>query len=152
MLKATTHTNISAKGAFKATKQPATKQQGRNGSPSKLYSKTRSLKPRPPKEARESRRVQPCEITVAGLTGSDAEEESDSPTAHGGARKCSGCLKVWYCSRNCQGWHWEQGHDEECRVPGVCSICSGVGQASRRTKQLRVARSCTKCAMQGPAT
>ena len=27
---------------------------------------------------------------------------------------CSGCLKVWYCSRRCQKIKWKQGHREQC--------------------------------------
>jgi len=32
-----------------------------------------------------------------------------------GRKKCSGCLKERYCSRECQVLHWNTGHRKECR-------------------------------------
>jgi len=31
-----------------------------------------------------------------------------------GADRCSRCKKVWYCNRDCQKLHWNNGHKQEC--------------------------------------
>ena len=39
-----------------------------------------------------------------------------------GARKCEGCFRTQYCSKQCQQTHWRNGgHKEECKLPTFSS-------------------------------
>jgi hypothetical protein len=45
----------------------------------------------------------------------EARTHCTTPDCDGiGAKKCAGCLKVYYCTRECQVTHW-QAHKAECR-------------------------------------
>ncbi|CAG5125112.1 unnamed protein product [Candidula unifasciata] len=39
-------------------------------------------------------------------------------------RKCSACLMVRYCSRQCQEKHWEAGHNIQCKL--ICGLGKSV--------------------------
>jgi hypothetical protein len=53
--------------------------------------------------------------SVAQTEYLDARTHCAMPDRSGtGAKKCAGCLKVYYCKRECQLAHWS-AHKAECR-------------------------------------
>jgi MYND finger len=56
-------------------------------------------------------------------------------------QKCSGCLAVFYCSRNCQVADWKSGHKSECKPFEVRALRCKFTSAYSHLDSFQVKRS-----------
>merc|ERR1712228_1020240 len=47
-------------------------------------------------------------------------------------RSCKGCMKVFYCSKKCQKYHWQSGHKMECDMIWISRESSSLYDILKR--------------------
>ncbi|KAK9274043.1 hypothetical protein L1049_018857 [Liquidambar formosana] len=65
---------------------------------------------------------------TGGMPGVSGTSDACVVCGSSGAKRCSGCKAVRYCSQNCQEEHWNSGHKTKCKINSAQAVTSHHGR------------------------